>query len=205
MSVPLLSVIIASATGVAGFLIGTFKAGLTAYAVEKGKNFATKEDVAEIERELETVRAESQAHQLTNRTQYEIELAAYKDVWSSLVPILRATQSLRPALGAMAANDAADRQRQEERLEAFVETYEPFAAVVWKHRPFYPRVVFDELSTLLNLFRREAIEYRHHDSKKNDQDYWDLAMKNASAITGQVDRVCEVVRERLSSARVTDR
>jgi hypothetical protein len=197
---------------VAGVAVGALLMGLRSYATEKGKNLATKEDIAEITRHVEGVRAEYTDRverlkaslgetQTINRTQYELELTAYREVWQVLLPVHRAAAGLRPALDVMPGPTETSDSRKQERLRKFSETFNPFSEVVWKHRPFYPAAVFDEMNELLRLMRSEALEYEIFDPT-NTADYWQRAMASVKRIHEQVDKVCDTIRSRLSVARV---
>ncbi|MDB4883284.1 MAG: hypothetical protein JWL95_2050 [Gemmatimonadetes bacterium] len=198
--------------GFIGVLIGALLASLRSYTAEKGKNLATREDIAEITRrvegvrtdylsQLERVKAELGEAQVINRSQYELELTAYRDVWQALLPVHRAAAALRPELDSMLGEGETETSRKRLRLQAFAEPFNPFREVVWTHRPFYPAAVFDELSELLKLMRKEAIEYEVFDQSKRE-DYWERAVENAQSINSQVDKVCDTIRLRLSVARV---
>lgn len=195
-----------------GVLIGILVMSVQSHAKQKGATLATKEDVGEITRKVEEVRRESQSQlerlraelaqaDLINRSQYEAELAAYREMWEALLPVNRAAVALRPMVDFMAPEATTQESRRKERLTAFANTFNPFSEIVWKHRPFYPAPVFQQLSELLRLMHSEALEYQLL-SPEHDREYWEKAAKNIKAINGQVERICEAIRERLSVARV---
>jgi hypothetical protein len=183
-----------------------------AYASEKGKNLATREDLNSVTRAIEQIKAEAQAllereksglehAQLINRTQYELELAAYREVWVSLLPVQRAAAALRPVLDRGLTPGETEESRKRERLRVFSESFNPFSEAVWKHRPFYPEEVFVSLNELLRLMHGEAIEYQVLSADRT-RDYWEKAMANAKAINDQVEAIAGTIRNRLSRARV---
>ena len=188
-----------------GVAVSVIFIALRSYGAEKGKNLATKEDISTITRLVESIRVESQARlnqsELVNRTQYELELQAYREVWDALLPVHRAAAALRPAFDVGLAEDETDDSRRHTRLKDFSETFNPFSLAVWKHRPFYPTPVFQQLSELLTLMRGEAIDYQYGHPHQ-DREYWTKAMANVKAMNEQVDRICDAIRERLSVARV---
>ncbi len=150
---------------------------------------------------VERAKSDIDQAQTINRTQYELELSAYQEVWQALLPVHRAAAALRPAWDSGLAPGETEQSRKAERLKTFGESFSPFSEIVWKHRPFYPTAVFDELNVLLRLMHGEAIQYRVFDQYKQ-QDYWEKALANAKAINDQVDKVCDTIRNRLSAARV---
>jgi hypothetical protein len=185
---------------------------LRSYVSEKGKNQAISEDLDKVTRALESIRVESQTTlerqkagiehaQLINRTQFELELAAYREVWAAVIPVHRAASSLRPMMDWGLGEGETEDSRKRARLGAFGESFNPFSEAVWKHRPFYPPEVFRELDELLRLMRSEAIEYQLMDPVRHES-YWEKAIENAKAINAQVDRVSDTIRARISNARV---
>jgi len=199
-------------TGLLGLLVGALLTGLRSYTSEKGKNLATKEDVSEITTKVESVRNEHIAQierlkadltqqQTINRTQYEMELTAFREVWEALLPVHRAAARLRPMWDSGLEEGETEQSRKRERLAKFYESLVPFGDVVWRHRPFYPANVFDELSELLRLMQLEAVQYRVFDPNRKE-DYWERAIENVDALNSQVNKVCDTIRVRLSVARV---
>ncbi|HXF25418.1 MAG TPA: hypothetical protein VN602_12895 [Gemmatimonadaceae bacterium] len=150
---------------------------------------------------IERAKADLGQTQTINRTQYELELTAYQAVWAALLPVHRAAVALRPAFDRGLGDGETEDSRKKDRLKAFGDTFNPFSEAVWKHRPFYPAPVFEELNGLLRLIHGEAIEYQVFDQYRQ-MDYWEKAIANAKAINDQVDKVCDTIRNRLSAARV---
>ena len=177
--------------------IGVLMFSLRSYAVEKGKNLATREDLESVTKAVEAIRADTETRierertllehvQLINRSQYELELAAYRDVWSALLPVQRAAASLRNQFDFMLQEDETDESRKRARFNAFVEVSNPCGEIVWRHKPFYPAEVFAVLDALLYLMRKEAIQYKHQDPKSNRR-YYDDAVENMAAIERGVE------------------
>lgn len=190
--------------GLAGGALAGGAALLVAYLREKGRNQAAKEDIATITAEVERVKREHAAllaqTTLVNAKQYEIELEAYREVWSTLLPVHKAVLALRPIFDYVKEGETPD-ERQKARLKAFGDTFNPFSHKVWEHKPFYPADVYSELNELLRLMHSEAVDYQHGDPHQH-REYWREAQANSKAIATQTDKVCEAIRNRLSIARV---
>lgn len=193
-------------------VLGTLVVGARSYSAEKGKNLATREDLHTVTRAVEQIKAEAQAliereksgleHiRLINRTQYELELAVYREVWSALLPVQRAAAALRPVLDYGLGPGETDEGRKHARLKEFSQCFNPLSEIVWKHRPFYPEEVFSALIGLLTIMRGEALQYQIFDANRK-VDYWEKAMANGKAINEQVDAIAATIRDRLSRARV---
>ena len=185
---------------------------LSSYLTEKGKNLATKEDIADITSRIEEVRAQY-ATQLekvrfelaragnVHRFQYETELKTYEAIWNILVEVQDAVQSLRPILDTRLSDKADQDKRDQERLRSFGEAFNKFRGIVHKRRPFFPRQIFSELEALMKLAHGEALEVAYKEEGWS-KEYWQSARKNAEAISTQVDSICEAIRTRLRDTGV---
>jgi|SRR2546422_246213 len=200
----LLVIVNAAALAAAGILAGM----LRAYGSEKGKNLATKEDIAAITHEIEGVRIQylTELERLRtdlargvnmHKARYETELQTYKEIWEKLVPVERATLNLRPTkvFGAVPSGSVEDHNR--ELLNKFADAFNPFADLVYKTRPFYPESVYQQLTALMKLVYGEAQEFRLFDPKRTP-DYWDKALQNADGIIAQINTICDTIRSRLT-------
>ncbi|MFN0069828.1 MAG: hypothetical protein ACKVYV_19600 [Limisphaerales bacterium] len=67
---------------------GAFGGWISAYLKQKGQNLATKEDIAEITRRQEEIKAELANRSHFSRLRYEREVAVYQTVWKSLCDFL---------------------------------------------------------------------------------------------------------------------
>jgi hypothetical protein len=198
-------VIILVAIGIAVLLARSF---LPSYLSEKGKSLATREDIAELTEKVESVKTlyaadlERLRHTLArsdvyHRAQYEAEFGAYREIWEQLVPVHRAVLALRPAFDVGLAEGETEDQRRYKRLDAFAKTFNAFTETVDKRRPFYPAPIATELNALIKLVRGEAIDYQIGPGSGHSQ-YWQKAIENSAAIGQHIDRVCDLVRQRLS-------
>ena len=202
-------VVLQSLTLAACVVILALRAFLPKYIEEKAKNLATKEDVgditATIERvrsqyatDLERVRSDLTRSLNVHKLQYETELRTYEEIWKDLVDVQRAALSLRPMIDSVPRDEAERNRVVQKRLEAFGEAFNRFTARVHSRRPFYPQSIFTVFDELLRLAHSEAIDVEWGD--KHDRDYWKDARRNATAISDQVDKICDAVRARLASS-----
>ena len=180
---------------------------LNAYGAEKGKNLATKEDIAAITHEIEGVRVQYSAELErlrsdlarglnVHKARYETELRYFQEIWKTLVPLYHTTLLLRPTrvFGSVPSGPMEEHNRQ--LLNTFKEESNPFAELVYTTRPFYPESVYLELMKVMQLVYGEAQALRLHDPKTPD--YWDKASENADQIIAQIDKICETIRARLA-------
>lgn len=179
------------------------------YLVEKGKNLASKEDIEELTRKVEGIKAqysldlerlrfELARASLIHKAQYETEFRVYEEIWQRLIDVSRTVVALRPMLDYYDAKETAE-ERRHRRLQEFGEAFNAMQNAVWKSKPFYSAAVHRELQELTRLVRGEAIHYEHGDPDR-DENYWREAIKNIEAISTQIDVVCEVIRQRVSAS-----
>ena len=141
---------------------------LNAYGAEKGKNLATKEDIAAITHEIEGVRVQYSAELErlrsdlarglnVHKARYETELRYFQEIWKTLVPLYHTTLLLRPTrvFGSVPSGPMEEHNRQ--LLNTFKEESNPFAELVYTTRPFYPESVYLELMKVMQLVYGEAM------------------------------------------------
>ena len=189
--------------------VGVLMRMLNAYGVEKGKNLATKEDIAAITHEIEGVRSQYSADLERLRTdlarglnihkaRYETELRTYQEIWKALVPLYHTTLLLRPTrVFGPPVPPGAMEEHKRNLLDTVKEEFNAFADLVYTTRPFYPESVYVELIKVMQLAHGEAQALRLHDPAKTP-DYWDKAQANADAIIAQFDKICDTIRARLA-------
>jgi hypothetical protein len=182
---------------------------LRPYLVEKGKNLASKEDIEELTRkvegikaqhslELERLRSELGRASLIHKAQYETEFRAYKEIWPRLVDVQRAAAALRPIWDYTDPKESPE-ERRRRRSQEFGEAFNALQNAVWKRKPFYSAAVHRELQELTHLAHGEAIDYQHGDPNRDDN-YWPDTIKNMEAISAKVDMICEAIRQRVSAS-----
>jgi hypothetical protein len=170
---------------------------------------ATKQDLREIIEKVDTLRAGSVADSARLRAdtvkqppevrqfQYDTELKTYEDVWTMLVQVQTATEGLRPVLDTIHLHEQAVKEaRDRKRLADFADVFNSFTRFVQHRRPFFPPPIYLELQRLMTLAHGDAIDVAHV-REHQDPAYWMSARENAEAISHQVDRIGEVIRDRL--------
>ncbi|MBA3671779.1 MAG: hypothetical protein H0W68_07125 [Gemmatimonadaceae bacterium] len=170
--------------------------------------FATKQDVREVLDKLDAQRvvqstdvarlkSDHSSGNSVKQFQFEAELRTYEEIWEMLVEVQRSTESLQPMIESVQIRDESIRDaRDRKRLADFAAIFNNFTAYVQRHRPFFPPAIYLELQRLMSLAHGDAIDIAHV-REHHDPDYWLSARDNAEALTTQVDRIAEVIRDRL--------
>jgi len=186
---------------------------LNSYAKKKGENLATKEDIEEITRKVESVKTEymSQLEKLKSeldktvyisKVQFEAEFNIYKEIWSELINLEHATKELRPMLDSGYKPGETKEQRKAERSKIAQEAHQSFVKLIDKYRPFYPQKIWEELNKLLNITWGEAVDYFVGDPKADHCTYWKESKENMDNIVVEINLICEAIRNRLAEVKI---
>jgi hypothetical protein len=190
---------------VVGFFLRQF---LPSYFKEKGKNLATKEDVAGITREiegvrveysrqLELVRASLQSRVQTLSVRYEREFEILLELSRLLVDVRDAASSLRP-MADMTKPGQTEDERRKERLDTYNEVSIGLYTYAETRRPFFSEEIHAAVNRVLTVARREAIDYAFLKPEgEGFADYWDKARANAEEIQALSEEAIVAIRDRV--------
>lgn len=129
--------------------------------------------------------------QLVHRLQFEAEFKCYQALWVTMVELRRAVLALRPALDLEIVDKKARLGRYE---SAFLEARDAFAL----NGPFLHPTVFAACDVLLKRAHEENIDFVAR--SEQTVEYWDSAIRNATAIGDAVDSVSGAIRARIGNA-----
>lgn len=207
---------IVSLTADLGTLIGIgivalfAKSFLSPYLNEKGKNFATREDIKEITEKIKSVESKfEQDNERVRHTllrvnqisffQFEKEYALYLTIWNAVVDVKRKALELRPIIEINPPPNETKGERAKRVFVPFGESFNAFLDICELNRPFYSPEVWTQLKALMDLARREGNEFRFKLDDNRFQPDWDSVELNQKKIVQQCDTVCEAIRMRLES------
>ncbi|HSY18034.1 MAG TPA: hypothetical protein VK815_06855 [Candidatus Acidoferrales bacterium] len=173
-------------------------AWLISYVRAKGKNLATKEDISEITRKVESIKTDLATKQHFNQIRYEREMKVFEEIWPKLCELQEAVLALRPVMDTSPQEGETKESRKLKRAENFTAAFVNFRTAIKHSRPFYPPVIWDELGIVLKLCWGEATEFGIFSDERKPRDYWEKAMNNAKVVNEQIDKTCEAIRTRLS-------
>ncbi len=196
--------------GIVGVIIGLIaRSYLPGYLGQKGKNLATKEDVAEITtkiesvkhdyaKQLESTRSELSAQLNTHSFRYEKEYEVLSDLTSLLVDLRDASLNLRPIVD-LREPGKSDQEIKQERLKKLYEAMSALYLLREKKRPFYPDDVYTKLTKIQKEAHSESVGYRYRDESTTDfAKYWEEAEKNQEQITNIAEKAMSQIRERIT-------
>ncbi|MBF0387996.1 MAG: hypothetical protein HQL20_09120 [Candidatus Omnitrophica bacterium] len=167
------------------------------YLQKKAENLATKEDVADITKQVELVKASVGAKLYVHQVRYQNEFELLKALSEKLIDLRDAAFSLRPII------DSYDpKETKEARKERRYKEYHAAAVAFYKlyecNRPFYPDDIYAKLRELIKITRDEAFEYVDGpDQGGHDKQYWENATANSQKISDLVNAVIELMRARV--------
>lgn len=185
---------------------------LPSYIKEKGKNLATREDIHEITRQIESAKIEysRELEGLKNQlnlkfhahtVRFEKEFRVLEEVWSRLIDLHNAGAAFKPGFKSGKSDKAEDRKR-------FGESYSALLRTIDVQKPFFPQEVFN----LLEGYRKSQYEYfvDHEFITEPDfqrdwvtPEFWEKRKENLKEIEKLAEGVCKTIRERLEAGAVT--
>ncbi len=173
---PALTILLSLVAGAAGAFFG-------AYLREKGKNFATKEDIQTITETQEKIRTELANNSHFSRARYDHEVAIYKNLWPKLINFYFISNF-------MDVRNDADQKKFHEIQNAVV-------TAIRDNKPFFSEEIYRELM---------AFEYLCEDKKFSEivaisipltGDKADSYLKLQKQIQPQLEKVEKAIRDRL--------
>ena len=167
---------------VSGFLLNYFQ--------EKGKNLATKEDIEDITRKVESVRGAINTRFQVSRFRYENEYKILTELTEKAVNLSKAIERLRPILNTgKPVGDDQKAKEKENKIKLYYEAMRALHEIADKKKPFFPAQIHEDLVQLRRLCFKEGFMYQHYDPNPNyDPDYWDDAQKNMKKIYDFMDK-----------------
>jgi hypothetical protein len=182
-------------------LVVLYRHYLPGYAAEKGKNLATKEDVADITRQIEDVKAEYardleslkaaiQSKIGISQFRYEREFEILLPLSEKLVELRDATLSLRPETEYVDPNES-EEDRKKRKLARYAKASRELYQFSETRRPFVPEELVKSLRALDQIAWREVVQFRHRSPRGEGYDpkYWDSALENSDKIHEATERV----------------
>lgn len=135
-----------------------------------------------------------------HRVHFEMEFRALSDIWAKLSVLRSAMGELRPTMDIVDA-DEDPVERFTRRLTAFTRAFNDFVRAVDDQSPFYPEEIFQELSTALQIGRRELISVSIEKPEQN-MNWYKEGRANCEALVQSTNTVSGLIRTRLESLQV---
>lgn len=179
-----------------GVLVLLAKNFFPAYFGKKGENLATKEDIEEITRKIESMKATVGSQLYIHQTRYQNEFVILQDLSEKLVDLRDSALSLRPTVDSFDPNEP-EEERKGKRLRRYHEAAMAFYKLYETRKPFYPDEIYDGVRALDKIVWKEVVQYKHGSGKGYDRDYWDKSVANAQEISQMTDKVMDLIRDRI--------
>ncbi len=181
--------------------------GPNAYAAEKAKAAATKEDIQEITRKIEEVKNsfstqlellkwELSMRATLYRLAAEKQFEALAEIGRALYEMELSTRRLRPALDHFDP-DEPEEERYRRRWGKWAETRNDFMDAVEKNKLFLPQDVYAQFNVILRLSEKESIDFQACLA------YGEGRLKGSAYLQGQknIDEMDKKIREALTAIR----
>lgn len=183
------------------------------YLAEKGKNTATKEDIEEVTRKIESIKNEFATPvevlkwQLSKRAnlhrlQAEKEFEVFSKMWDQAISLKFAVEQLRPRVDIFDGNEPAN-ERWSRRYSTFIESGKALWHEIEKQRPFYPNSLYLKFSKILQTANEEIVDFEFSlDDNKEKMSYegYNRGYENAEKIISDLNELCDLMRKRISES-----
>jgi hypothetical protein len=141
------------------FVAGGVGAFIGTYLQQKGKNLATREDISEITRKVESIKTDYAAKQHFSRLRYEREIELYREIWT-LVHQFYLKSTL--AFGWKIPSNQVSEISEIPTKESWQKSRELLSQTIEKNKPFYPSEIWTELGELEALCINLALLYQEN-------------------------------------------
>jgi hypothetical protein len=174
---------------VVGWLVKSY---IPSYFSEKGKNLATKEDIEEITRKIEQVKASLGSRLHIHQTRYDHEFKLLLELSEKLVTAREAATGLRPEA---AYDDIKEAQVREKRYNRYIDAAKDLYLFTETRQPFFPEAIYNGLKRFDQVTWKEAVQLKHWEPNKPD--YWDDALKAGEEIETIASALLILIRNRI--------
>lgn len=134
-----------------------------------------------------------------HKLQFEREFHIYQEIWKTLVPLRKATVSLRLSVSQVDSNEA-DEDQIGRKIAEFNNAFKQFVNTVDCNEPFYTPEVSENLNGIVALCMDEGLEYRRAIEQAQQgvfaENYWEAARENNQKLLSLMSETCKTIRIR---------
>ncbi len=176
-------------------LIGSW---VSSFFRKKGENLATKQDIAGITKEMESVKAVIGTKQYIHQIRYQNEYHIFEELMEKLVEVREIAETLRPVLDSWDPKKS-ESERKSERLEPYRKALRNLYIYFENKKPFIPENIYDGAKELIEIASKEGATYAHlsPENMGGRIKYYEDAEKNVQTISGLADSVIQLIRNRI--------
>lgn len=141
------------------------------------------------------------------RAQFEVEFAAYRDIWRALDGFRSALLSLRPSVSTAPVDETEDQRESalRDRLGRLVTAFNAFREAVDTNSPFYSERVSEALGPLVDVGNLELLQVRTStDEERFSSQWYDDGDTNRDEVRAKAEVVACLIRRRLASLSIID-
>jgi hypothetical protein len=176
------------------YLLAALIAGFFgSYIREKGKNVATREDIEDITRKVESIKHELDRATHASKQQFDAEFIIYREIWEKLVVVRRTFVELHPFSDVIRSLEAQE-ETQQQREKAFNSAYDEFIHAVHRNEPFYSDEVHKALLAIIGVCIDAKFDFEFPDAGTN---YWQRVRGNKEKLHESINTACTSIRSRV--------
>jgi soluble cytochrome b562 len=150
-----------------------------------------------LKNETEKILSEKSIH--VHKVQFEKEFEVYKELWPNLIELRNQTYTLRPIFETINPNESEDESRNR-KWKDFSNAFQNCVTQFDTNKPFYPENIYSEIEKVIRTSKTESIEFEF--MPKTETDYYKNGQKNMDLIIEQIDKICQLIRERIGIMQV---
>jgi hypothetical protein len=178
---------VVAAFGIAALLLRKY---LPAYLTEKGKNLATKEDIEEITRTVESVKTAHERGTHVHRVHFETEFAALDDIW-------RKVALYRTSFGVLFTDLAQTAVERKASLQKFRAAFADLEDTADAKSPFYPEDIHASVMEILISGIDQLSDAANSEMPRTD--YLAATDTRHSYMVNECDKLSAQIRARIAS------
>jgi hypothetical protein len=155
-------------------LVAITRRAAPSFLAEKGKNLATKQDIAEITREVEQVKLAFAEHQLRSSRVFEKQLEAVDGTYERLHDAAELVMNMVHPVQVGGENEERERRR------AAGDAFNNLSGFYWKHKLYLPDGICEQAEALLTVMKDAFTGYmvaRDSRGETGSLDQWNTAYK----------------------------
>jgi hypothetical protein len=180
---------------------------LRPYLVKKGENLATKEDIATITREVESIRhkylsdvefikAGLNEKLFVNQTRYQNEYHILTSLSEKIVELRDSVLALRPEFEYVDLNES-EEERKRRKLRRYFDAGRELYLLFETKKPFFPDQIYKSVKEIDQVAWMEVVQFKNrNETMQIDLCYWEKSREHAEEIKTRAEQIMDLIRLR---------
>ena len=169
-------------------------------------NFKLTEDYKQSnQKNIEKFKTDLNNYSLVTKLQFDLEFKIYTEIFEELFNLTVETQKLAPLIDFLPETIDEKEKLYRKRLDDFRESYNKFAKLINKYKPFYSKNIYNALTELISLTIEEANCFDFSFCLDKQQKF-DYSVSNAriTRILKNRDELSDLIRNRIENMKIIE-